>query len=245
MYPSLTDYIFSIELAQDTLATLNYLRPVRKPNGQPFFSSGNFAVVFKMEDTRTGENMALKCFLRDVSDRARRLRLIAEYIQDNPSPYLVALTYLADELWVDCRHCDRQEFDVVLMPWVEGMTLGDKVKNLLQTESPNEYAFFKILAERCDKMALWFLEQPIAHGDIKPDNILVTNDWDILLVDYDGCFIPAFANEIASEIGTLPYCHPERYLIQFNRHLDDFALLLISLELHALIFIPNLYEFLA
>ncbi len=236
MYPSITDYISSLEGAADTLATLNYLRPVRKPNGQPFFSSGNFAVVFKMEDTRTGNHMALKCFLRDVPDRARRLRLIGEWIADNSSPYLLPMTYHPDELWVDCAHCTREEFDVVMMPWVEGQTLGEYVRDCCtRADRPA----LGLLAFRFDLLAEWMLNQNMAHGDLKPDNIMVGADGILILVDYDGFYVPTFAGEEATETGTPPYRHPRRQLSDFNLYLDDFSLLLLQLELQTLAQFPD------
>ena len=246
MFPSISDYISSIEGATDTLSTLNYLRPVRKPNGQPFFSSGNFAVVFKMEDTRNGGHMALKCFLRDVPDRARRLRLIGEWIADNPSPYLLPMTYHTKELWVDCAHSDREEFDVVMMPWVEGVTLGEYVRGLCGMieldwgwRGLNKMTE---LASHFDELSRFLIEQPFAHGDIKPDNVIVLEDLPevdlneiaIRLVDYDGCFVPALSGEKAIETGTPPYRHPDRNINHFDRHIDDFALLTLSLEIYSL-----------
>ena len=237
MFPSISDYISSIEGAADTLSTLNYLRPVRKPNGQPFFSSGNFAVVFKMEDTRNGGHIALKCFLRDVPDRARRLRLIGEWIADNPSPYLLPMTYHTNELWVDCAHSDREEFDVVMMPWVEGVTLGEYVEEILLAtfNRPASLSF------QFDKMAYWLLESSFSHGDLKPDNILVDERKNLKLIDYDGAYVPTLKFDDAMENGTPPYQHPNRDISYFDRHIDDFSILTLSLELHALAERRNLY----
>ena len=234
MYPSLTDYIASIELAHETLSKFNYLRPILKPNGQPFFSSGNFAVVFKMEDTRTKNHMALKCFLRDVPERAQRLQLISDYIHANPSPYLVSMTYQASELWVDCKHCGCNEFDVVIMPWIEGHTLGEYLKELCEATDWRRNSLIGFV-KRFDQMFEWLLKQPFAHGDLKPDNILVDECGNLKLIDYDGFFIPAFAGLLSFELGTPPYCDPRRTLTNYDENIDDFSLLLLSFELYVLV----------
>ena len=55
-----------------------------------------------------------------------------------------------------------------------------------------------LLAGRFDRMALWLLQQPYAHGDIKPDNILVEPSGELRLIDLDGMFLPQFAGNAVS-----------------------------------------------
>ena len=43
-----------------------------------------------------------------------------------------------------------------------------------------------MLAYRFSQLAQWLIPQPFAHGDLKPDNILVREDGTLVLVDYDG-----------------------------------------------------------
>ncbi|WP_420149476.1 WG repeat-containing protein [Spirosoma sp.] len=236
MLPTLGEYVASIEQAEHTLGHLNHLRPVRKADGQLYFSSGNFAVVFKMLDTQTGRHMALKCFLRDVPERKRRLRLVADYLKRYDTPYLLPLTYYENEVWVDSGLTEQKEFDAMLMPWVEGQTLGQYVKTRCDhADRPG----LRQLTDRFDTLARWLLDQPIAHGDLKPDNIMVWPDGQLVLVDYDGFFVPDLAGERATETGTPPYTHPRRINISFDRHIDDFSLLVLGLELHTLADFPN------
>ncbi|WP_052731200.1 WG repeat-containing protein [Spirosoma radiotolerans] len=238
MFPSISEYIQSIELSAETLHRLNYLIPVRKSNGQLYFSSGNFAVVFRMQDTRTGQPVALRCFLREMAGRRDRLRFIANYLSENPSDYLLPFTIYPNELWVDTRFGQEHEFDVMVMPWVEGQTLNQYVADCCRNQQPQKLGQ---LAHRFDELVRWLLDQPMAHGDLKADNILIRPDGQLVLIDYDGCFVPALAGLEATEIGTLPYRHPARTPAHFDRHLDDFSLLALSLELHALSISPALY----
>ncbi|MFQ8806413.1 MAG: hypothetical protein ACLR8Y_16630 [Alistipes indistinctus] len=62
-----------------------------------------------------------------------------------------------------------------------------------------------LLAGRFDRMALWLLLQPYAHGDIKPDNILVEPSGELRLIDLDGMFLPQFAGERSVVLGS-PTC---------------------------------------
>ncbi|ADB40115.1 WG repeat-containing protein [Spirosoma linguale] len=238
MFPSISEYIQSIELATETLSRLNHLIPVRKADGQLYFSSGNFAVVFRMNDPQTGKQMALRCFLRDAAGRRDRIRAIGRYLTENPSGYLIPFTLYPNELWVDTRFGQEHEFDVVLMPWVDGQTLSQYVADCCRQQHTQK---LEQLAHRFDELVRWLLNQPFAHGDLKADNILIRPDGQLVLIDYDGCFVPALAGQEATETGTLPYRHPARTPVHFDRNLDDFSLLALSLELHALSRSPALH----
>ncbi|MCS7020159.1 MAG: WG repeat-containing protein, partial [Bernardetiaceae bacterium] len=97
------------------------------------------------------------------------------------------------------------------------------------------------LAQRFGQLGAWLLEQEFAHGDLKHDNIMVRPDGSLLLIDYDGMFVPALQGRQALELGGQGYQHPARTAQHFNRHLDDFSILIISLSLHALAAAPELY----
>ena len=68
-YPLISEYIEAIKSAEDNFKELTNLRPIIGYDGQPVMTSGNFAVVFKMEDKDTGKFYALKCFTK-LSDGA-------------------------------------------------------------------------------------------------------------------------------------------------------------------------------
>ena len=104
LYPSIGQYTEAIKLAaeapKDYFATLTTLRAVLDDNGNPVMSSGNFAVVFKMQDT-DGKIFALKCFTRDQEGRNESYRLIADELQYIESEYLTKIQYFEKELFVD------------------------------------------------------------------------------------------------------------------------------------------------
>lgn len=56
-YPLISEYVKAIQDAGDNLNKLAYLTPVLDDHGEPFRSSGAFAVVFKMQDKSTGNIM--------------------------------------------------------------------------------------------------------------------------------------------------------------------------------------------
>ena len=236
-YPLISEYIEAIKFAEDNFEELSYLRPVLGDDGLPVMTSGNFAVVFKMKDKQSGKFYAVKCFTKEQEGRAEAYREIAKELKDVSSPYLVSIRYFDKELFVDTEQTDETEFPVLLMDWVEGKTLDKYLRENLD----NKYAL-EMLAYRFSQLAQWLIPQPFAHGDLKPDNILVREDGSLVLVDYDGMYVPAMKGQKARELGSPDFRHPSRTENDFDEHIDDFPLMVILLSLKAVSVNPFLLE---
>ena len=234
-YPSISDYIEALRDAEDSLSELKDLRLVYDDQGHPIMSSGNFAVVFKMQ-APTGEYHALKCFLRDQEERSERYRMIAEELQYVQSTYLVKFRYLESELFVDVPNTGGEEYPVLLMDWVDGIPLDQYLKTIINKSYEKD-----LLAYRFSLLARWLVTQPFAHGDLKPDNICVRDDGSLVLLDYDGMYVPALSGRKPLEQGSPHYRHPLRSTLPFDEHIDDYSLSLILLSLRAIAFDETLY----
>lgn len=235
-FPLITEYVRAIEETSENLDKLAHLTPVLDNHGEPFRSSGAFAVVFKMKDEQTGKCYALKCFTEDQTGRAEAYQKIAEELDMVDSTYVTSVKYLENEIFVDST-CENEEFPVLLMDWVEGETMETYIANNYQ----NEHAM-SMLCYRFCKLAAWLRSQPFAHGDIKPDNIMIRPDGSLTLVDYDGMFVPAMKGEISPTLGTKDFCHPLRTVNDFDETIDDFSLASIALSLKALSLNPTLLK---
>ncbi len=235
MYPTISEYIEAIKSAEDNFKELTNLRPVLGDDGQPVMTSGNFAMVFKMKDIETGKFYALKCFIREQEGRKEAYHQIAEELKDVDSPYLVSIRYLEKELFVDSMQTEETEFPVLLMDWVEGKTLDKYLRENLD----DKYAL-EMLAYRFSQLAQWLIPQPFAHGDLKPDNILVRENGTLVLVDYDGMYVPAMKGQKARELGSPDFRHPQRTEDDFDEHIDDFPIVSILLSLKAISIKPQL-----
>jgi serine/threonine protein kinase len=229
-YPSIENYKDAIRQAEHTLDVLKDYRPVTRPNGELWFSSGNFAVVFNLKHKTTGELRAIKCFTRPQVTRAECYRLITAGLKDIKSSYLLSYQYLEKEIWVN-QGSDGALYPVLSMEWATGTTLGDYVKQQCATKNT---ANLQALVRNFEAMATWLLAQPFAHGDLKPDNIMVRTDGSLACVDYDGIFVPAMSGQGCREMGSPVYRHPLRSGTTFDRHIDDFSLLVLLLELRLL-----------
>ena len=227
-YPLISEYLAAIQDAHDNLDKLNHLVPVLDKHGEPYRSSGAFAVVFKMKDEQTGKCYALKCFTEEQEGRAEAYRQIAEELEFVDSPYITSVKYLEKELFVDCN-CEDDEFPVLLMDWIEGETMETFI-----AENYTDSYEMSMLCYRFCKMAAWLRSQSFAHGDIKPDNIIVRPDGTLTLVDYDGMFVPAMKGQKSPTIGTKDFSHPLRTIDDFDETIDDFALASIALSLKAI-----------
>lgn len=235
-YPLISEYLAAIREAKDNLDKLSHLVPVMDKYGEPYRSSGAFAVVFKMKDEQTGKCYALKCFTEEQEGRAEAYHKIAEELEFVDSPYITSVKYLEKEMFVD-SNCEDEEFPVLLMDWIEGETMETYVAaNYTDTHA------MSMLCYRFCKMAAWLRSQSFAHGDIKPDNIMVRPDGTLTLVDYDGMFVPAMKGQKSPTIGTNDFSHPLRTIDDFDETIDDFALASIALSLKAISLNPSLLQ---
>ena len=235
-YPLISEYLAAIRDAKDNLDKLSHLVPVLDKYGEPYRSSGAFAVVFKMKDEQTGKCYALKCFTEEQEGRAKAYRQIAEELEYVDSSYITSVKYLEKELFVD-SNCEDEEFPVLLMDWIDGETMETYVAaNYTDTHA------MSMLCYRFCKMAAWLRSQSFAHGDIKPDNIMVRPDGTLTLVDYDGMFVPAMKGKKSPTIGTKDFSHTLRTIDDFNETIDDFALASIALSLKAISLNPSLLQ---
>ncbi len=249
-HASIKDIKISVLAGSQMFRTLGDFELIMNPAfpSEPLFRTGGLAIVFKIKLEKDQKFYALKCFYKDVPDRIERLNAISEYIQKHPNPYFVDLKVLEDEIWVNSGE-HGAAYPIVLMEWVEGITLDKYVEKLCK-----EYDKYllKYLYYRFCKMALFLEQQDFAHGDLKHDNILILENGDIKWVDYDGMFVPELTYVYASdyrsrhkrkstELGSPGYRQPSRSTDQYHSQLDIFSLKVLLTSLSILVDDPYLY----
>ena len=236
-YPLVTEYIESIRFSTENLDKWKSLEPVLDSSGSVVMSNGGFAVVFKMRDRDSGRFYALKCFLRDQPGRSEDYAMIASELEYASSPFLLKFEYLDRELFVDAKGCDENEFPVLLMDWVDGEPLDVYVRRHYRDSYKMD-----MLAYQFSRLSMWLMNQTFAHGDLKPDNVMVRADGSLVLIDYDGMFVPQMEGSKAREIGTPHFRHPNRTDSEFNEHIDDFSIISILLSLKLIASDPELMD---
>lgn len=196
--------------------------------GMPVVSSGGFALSFYLQ-APAGEQWVVRCFKADSPDRRARYDAISRFLNAHPDPLLLDVDYydqgiLVNGVW----------YPVVKMPLVRGVTLQRYIEHeLAQGRSVAHLSRkFRAAARRLEQLG-------IAHGDLQHGNIMVQHG-ELVLVDYDGMYVPELRNWPPAEIGSAAYQHPLRK-DQFGPNLDRFSAIVIDVALQALAVKPDLW----
>lgn len=216
IYPTIPEYKESILNAEVNFSKLSYLRPVFNDNGTPVMIKGDTAAVFKMTDGE--KNYAVKCFLTEQEGREYTYKQICEYLDIIRLSYMVHTEYLGNELCVHTNHQDSPKYPVVVMEWVEGMSLTQYMKVIQGDETKRIQ-----LANEFREIMLSLLQEDFTHGDMSPENIMVTDKGQLKLVDYDDVFFPRIRSKETHQWDT-----PQFYS---DVHVDDYTCVFIMLVL--------------
>lgn len=218
---TLRQYLDTLSEPEGLTRTLGAFEVCRDAQGRMRYSAGNSAVVFRIR--LAGRLRSLRCYRRPM----RHLRAI------------YGGRLLERELYLYTAP-DRGEWvDVVLGDWIEGTTLREAVAEAARTRDRQRLG---LLAGAFDRLAAELVADDRAHGDLKPENIVVDPAGALHPIDLDAAFLPAFAGERSPELGTAAYQHPARTAEDFDASLDDFPAALISTALHALHLDPTLHD---
>jgi hypothetical protein len=222
-WPDLTEYHEALQYPERSLGDpeLKKAQIEKDRFGMPKPATGGNAVAYKATE---GQNVwAVRCFLRPISDHAERYAAISKHLQKNRAAHCTKFFYLADGLRIK-----GGTFPIVKMAWVQGPNLDRFVEGVL--DKPRELA---ALREKFRALVRDIEAGKFAHGDLQHGNILVSGK-DLLLIDYDGMWVPALIGRQATEIGHRAYQHPKRSMTDYGPYLDRFSALVIYLSLLAL-----------
>ena len=218
---TLRQYLLTLSDPEGLLRTLAGAEVCRDAQGRILYAAGNSAAVFRIR--HRGQVRSLRCYLRPM----RHLREIYR------ERFLEKELYLYDSsgagTWVD----------VVVGDWIEGETLLEAAEHAAAERDTQR---LEALAAAFDALAAPLVSDDRAHGDLKPENIIVDAQGALRLIDFDAAYLPEFAGEQSPELGTAAYQHPARTAADFNERLDDYPAALISTALHALALDPTLRE---
>ena len=123
------------------------------------------------------------------------------------------------------------------MDWIDGDTLNDYIKKNIS--SPVK---LKQLANEFLSITSLMNSKGLAHGDLSSDNIIVTPNNKIMLIDYDSFYIKGKSIETNQTTkGTPGYQHPERIRQKhLSENMDYFSQQVIYLSILAVAEKPTL-----
>lgn len=229
MLPNLSDYMQTFQnpglfLSDRVLASCTC---PKDQQGQPEVQSGGFALTFRL--VGSSKKWAVRCFHREVKDRDRRYTAISAMLNQptmRQSEYFVDFAYQAKGVMVK-----GQWYPVVKMAWAQGETLG----SFLESNYNNRQAMLN-LRKSLQKLYQFLSANHVAHGDIQPGNLMVSNNGQkIQLIDYDGMFVPGMQGLSASETGVPNFQHPCRQKDNpWNDKLDRFPFIILDIALTVL-----------
>lgn len=217
---TLRQYLLTLSDTRGLTRTLGEIDLCRDDAGRPLFSVGNSAAVFRCR--REGRLRALRCYLRPM-------RHLAE---------IYGAEYLPRELYLYTTPDRGLWVDAVLTEWIEGQTLDRAVRRAAEARDRERLG---ALSRAFRTLAAELVADDRAHGDLKPENIVVDAAGALHTIDRDAAFLPAFAGERSPELGTAAFQHPARTADDYDARLDDYPAALISTALSALALDPGIY----
>lgn len=244
-----------LELDEAMMAPMTRLMPthlrqghsemVRAGSGKTSYScpwawGGSYAVVYRFH-LPGNRIVALRCFYRDVpAPLARRYQRLGELLAAQASEFTVPFCYHERGIRVR-QDCGITEHPILEMEWVEGRTLLDEVDTLCQV---NDSSGLARLAEKFVNLVLAMKRIRMAHGCLCGNDVMVRSDGRLVLVDYDGVYLPdpAITATPPGDRGNPDYEHPEHRSRPYDQHMDDFSALVIYVALLALRERPALFR---
>jgi hypothetical protein len=230
-YPQMTEYNEVVQHPATAFIDAELQKGQVKENalGLPIVLSGGFALTYTIITLQS--QFAVRCFHREIPGAERKYAAISEKMAAVKSRYFVAFSYLKSGIKVR-----QAAFPIVKMAWVEGDPLGV----WLDKNSGNPPLVERVRGEFAT-LAGFLQQNGIAHGDIQNGNVMVSSSG-IILIDYDGMFVPGMPTGNGTETGHKHFQHPSRDPSHFGPLMDRFSFIAVDLSLRAIADDTSLYK---
>jgi hypothetical protein len=230
-WPTPQDFVEAIQNPKFAFADNELAEGITEvtPLGLPKVISGQFACVFKVASA--GRVWAVRCFVRDFQDNKQRYDALSKALSEAALDFTVPFHFL--EKGIRIR---GSWYPIIKMEWLQGRLLGDFIND--NSDSPTA---LESIAKQISAIHSSLKRLRIAHGDLQHGNAIVRNG-KVILIDYDGMFVPALKGMASHEIGHRNYQHPFRRPENFDENLDTFSVWVIFASLRIITIDPSLWK---
>lgn len=192
------------------------------PNGELVMYSGGFTSVFPV--TVGSGKWAFRCWHTDLGNMRNRMEQVSSQLTKLSLPYFCEFSYLDEGIVVNGKI-----YPTTRMKWVQGQTIKDYICTHPQKK------LLVDLAEKFLFMCQDLHKHRIAHGDLQHGNIMVDENGNLFLIDYDSMFVPSMQGQPDIITGLKDYQHPcRRYNKESSEKLDYFSELIIYTSILAI-----------
>ncbi len=194
---------------------------------------GGFAAVYRMLEDG-GKAHALRCFHRLPTDVVARYAHISRQLNAHAQWRFIVGTRAIERgiriRWPDDQFAWRP---VTTMDWVQGRTLDSHLRSLAKINDPAWRATIRQLLLALEETVEQLASAGVAHGDLQPQNIIVSSDSELTLIDYDGMYVPGMTAFAGHEAGHADWQHPARDGSDFGPIMDRFSSIALWVTLKA------------
>lgn len=223
--PTLPSIRTSIEnnqsLVIDSFARQGIFR--RDKRGRLVAYTGGFSVVYPFE--YNSEVWAFRCWHADLGNLRGHFLTLSAVLSKLNLPYFCSFTYVDEGIVVEGK-----KYPTTRMKWIDGKNLKEYI-----CIHKNDRNKLKNLANNFVKMITTLHKYHISHGDLQHGNILVDDNDNLFLIDYDSVYVPELNGEADIIKGLKGYQHPKRGdNLLANEKVDYFSELIIYLSILAI-----------
>jgi hypothetical protein len=206
----------------------------------PFVLQGGFARVFRFTDVN-GAERAVRCFYTvPRPEFLARFQSVDQFFRTHLPSATAEFSFHDPGIAIKRPPGADVVMPIIEMEWVEGDTL---VKHVDRLVTQKDIAGLRNLAGRFVALMTLMGKVGMAHGDLSGENIMVRHkDGSVVIIDYDGVFIPAFRGLPGDGACNPAFQHPDWNNRPYDQRMDDFSALSIYLAIVALAEQPNLWD---
>lgn len=210
-------------LKQETLVINGFYLKLLQRIGE-----GGFSFIQLAEDLKTKQLYAVKRLLAQEPDQVTQIKDEIKCYKLFASPHIIPLLDYSI-----VQHREITEINL-LLPYYKNGSLLDLISRRHQTKTPLlERMIYSLFRGVCRALHVMhnYPSGPLTHRDVKPGNILVSDDGNTVLMDFGSviqgrCKITSrkealAMQDLAAERSTLPYRAPELFEVPSECVIDE------------------------